>query len=144
MKKEGLFMNTRIKDKIAEIEQYVDELEEIIPENFSKYVGDITAKAACERYFEKIIEAVVDLAFLAIKECGLSTPEEDKEAFDILAKAKLISEELADKLKSAKGMRNIIAHEYGSIDDELVFDSIKTALVKDVKEFIECVANSNT
>ncbi len=136
-------MNARIKDKIAEIGQYVDELEEIIPENFSKYIGDIKAKAACERYFEKIIEAVVDLAFLVIKECGLSIPEEDKEAFDILAEAKIMSEESAEKLKSAKGMRNIIAHEYGSIDDELVFEAIKTELIKDVRDFVQDVDNSD-
>ena len=134
-------MNARIKDKIEEIEQYVDELDEIIPEDFSEYVEDRKAKAACERYFEKIIEAVVDLAFLVIKASGLKIPEDDKGAFEILANAKRISEELAAKLRDAKGMRNIIAHEYGSIDDELVFESIKNALTKDVGEFVKSISN---
>jgi len=134
-------MNARIKDKIEEIEQYVDELDEIIPEDFSEYVEDRKAKAACERYFEKIIEAVVDLAFLVIKASGLKIPEDDKGAFESLANAKRISEELAAKLRDAKGMRNIIAHEYGSIDDELVFESIKNALTKDVGEFVKSISN---
>lgn len=130
-------MNARIKDKIQELEQYVDELNEIIPEQFSNYIKDRKTKAACERYFEKIVEAVVDLAFLIIKENGLKIPDDDKGVFDILAKEKLISENLVEKLKAAKGMRNIIAHEYGSIDDELVFESIKNELTADAREFVK-------
>jgi len=49
----------------------------------------------------------------------------------------VISERLTEKLKDAKGMRNIIAHEYGSIDDEIVFESITNQLINDVEEFIK-------
>lgn len=127
----------RIKDKIKEIENYLAELIEIIPERFQDYFHDLKTKAACERYFEKIIEAVVDLAFLVIKDKGFRTPEEDKQAFDILAEEKIISKELNERLKDAKGMRNIIAHEYGKIDDEIVFESITEELEKDVITFIK-------
>lgn len=126
----------RIKDKIKEIKGYLSELSEIMPGNFEEY-KEIKNKAACERYFEKIIEAVIDLSFLMIKDKNLRIPEEDKEAFDILAKEKIISFELAERFKDAKGMRNIIAHEYGSVDEEIVFHSVTEELEKDVKEFIE-------
>ena len=115
----------RIKDKIEEIEAYLTELSEITPKDFEEYFGDSKTKAACERYFEKIIEAVIDLAFLIIRDKDLKIPEEDKEAFDVLSEKGIIPEKLAEKLKDAKGMRNLIAHEYGSIDDEIVFHSIK-------------------
>ena len=58
----------RIKDKIKEIEEYLEELKSILPIDFKEYSKDYKTKAACERYFEKIIEAVVDLSFLIIKE----------------------------------------------------------------------------
>ncbi len=128
----------RIKEKIEEIEGYLSELSDIIPGNFEKY-KDIKTKAACERYFEKIIGAVVDLSFLLIKEKGFKIPEEDKAAFDILSEERIISREISEKLKEAKGMRNIIAHEYGKIDDEIVFHSITEELEKDVSEFIKSV-----
>lgn len=127
----------RIKDKIKEIETYLTELLSIIPKDFQDYIADLKTKAACERYSEKIIGAVVDLAFLIIKEKGLKVPEEDKEAFDILAEEKIISEDLATKLKDAKGMRNIISHQYGNIDDEIIFESITKELERDVREFLE-------
>jgi len=126
----------RIKDKLEEIEKYLSELEEIMPHSFKEYKEEFKTKAACERYFEKIIEAAVDLAFLIIKDKGLKTPEEDKEAFDILSSENIISKELAKKLKDAKGMRNIIAHEYGKIDDEIVFHAITEELEKDITDFI--------
>jgi uncharacterized protein YutE (UPF0331/DUF86 family) len=125
----------RITDKIEEIEGYAQELSEILPENMEEY-RDLKTRAACERYFEKIIGAVVDLSFLIIENMSLKIPEEDKESFDILSEKKIISKELAEKLKEAKGMRNIIAHEYGTIDDEIVFDSITQELGREVKEFI--------
>ena len=129
----------RINDKIREIEGYLSELEEIIPKNFMEYKTDLKTKAACERYFEKIIEAVVDLAFLIIRDKGYKTPEEDKEAFDILAQENVISLELATKFKEAKGMRNIITHEYGQTDDELIFHSITQELELDVNELIKSI-----
>jgi len=132
-------MKMRINDKISEIEKYLSELQEFIPSNFKRYLRDIKTKAACERYFEMIVEAAVDLAFLIIKDKNLKTPEEDKESFDILAKEKLITEELAAKLKDAKGMRNILAHQYGNVDDKVVFYSITEEIVEDVNKFIDTV-----
>lgn len=86
MPRERYSMKKRIKDKIKEIEKYLGELDEIKPRNLKEYIKDIKTKAASERYFEKIIEAIIDLAFLVIKENGLETPEEDIQAFDILKK----------------------------------------------------------
>ncbi|MDD5162949.1 MAG: DUF86 domain-containing protein [Candidatus ainarchaeum sp.] len=135
-------MNARIQDKIREIENYLEELSEILPSSFREYSFDLKSKAACERYFEKIVEAIVDLAFLVIREKGLQTPEEDKEAFDILCKAKIIDAPLATRLKEAKGMRNFLAHQYGAIDDKIVFKALKKELRKDAGIFIASIETS--
>lgn len=131
----------RINDKISEIEKYLSELSGIIPNDFKEYIHDFKSRAACERYFEKIIEAVVDLSFLIIKEKNLEIPDDDKHSFDILSKEGIINKSLSERLKEAKGMRNIITHKYGKVDDEIVFNSITEELEKDVKEFIEGVQN---
>jgi uncharacterized protein YutE (UPF0331/DUF86 family) len=128
-------MAERIKEKMEEIQNYVDELLVFMPKEFQQYKDDAKTRAACERYFEKIIEAATDLAFLLIKDKNLKIPEEDKEAFDVLSAAKIMSDALAARLKDAKGMRNILAHQYGKVDDEIVFRSITEELVRDVSEF---------
>ena len=127
----------RINDKIQEIEKFLEELEPIIPENFEEYKINLQIKAACERYFEKIIEATVDLVFLIIKKRKLQQPRDDENAFYVLYKNNIISEDLQKRLKAAKGMKNIIAHQYGKIDDEKVFNSLKEELINDINQFIE-------
>jgi len=129
-------MKERINDKLNQIEQFLDELSQIVPQTIEEYKTDFKSKAACERFFEKIIEACVDLAFLIIRKKELRMPEDDESSFIILFHNNIISEELSKKLRAANGMRNIIVHEYGEIDDSKVFYSIKEELEKDVNDFI--------
>ena len=64
----------------------MDELEEIIPKDFEIYQKDKTIKAACERYVEKIVEGITDIAFLTIKLKKFEIPEDDIDGFRILLK----------------------------------------------------------
>ena len=132
-------MENRRKEKIVEIEKYLEELESFLPETIDNYFRDVVKKAACERYFEKIIEAVIDLVILIIKKRGFRAPESDRDAFEILSENNIISPALSEKLGNAKSMRNIIIHRYGRIDDKKIFDSLKNKLFNDVREFLEVV-----
>ena len=127
---------SRITDKIEEISGFLEELNSIAPSSLDEYKSSLEKRAACERYVEKIIEAATDLAFLIIKDKKLKIPEDDIDAFNILLDNKIISNELSIKLKNAKGMKNIISHQYGKIDDEIVFEAITEELEKDVRKFI--------
>lgn len=132
----------KIGDKIKEIEQYLNEFKEIIPKDFESYIGNLKDKAACERYFEKIVEAAVDLSFQIIKERKLEIPDDDKKSFDILTKYGIITSKITVKLKEAKGMRNLLAHEYGKVDDNIVFESLNDGLFTDMEEFLRQVKKS--
>lgn len=134
---EKQFIQERIQDKIKEIESYLEELSEIKPESFEQYKTNFEKRAACERYAEKIPEALADLAFLFITYKKMSAPKDDNNAFEVLAKNGVITELLSNKLQDAKGMRNIIAHEYGKIDDKIVFEAIIEQLERDAEEFIK-------
>ena len=125
----------RIGEKISEIRMYVDDFAEIMPGDFHLYRANKEKKAACERYVEKIVEAMTDLAFLAVKSKKFRMPEDDTDAFTILLENSIIDENLTAKLKAAKGMRNIIAHQYGVVDDKVVIESLEE-LEKDAKEFV--------
>ena len=127
---------SKISDKIIGIRKYLDELSTIIPKEYAIYKEDIIIKAACERYFELIIESTIDLATLIIKNERFSFPE-DKRVFNFLYKKKIIDNNLAERLQDAKGMRNILSHRYGEIDNRTVFESIKKELLIDIKEFLE-------
>ena len=132
-------MKKRISDKIKEVKIYLNQLMSIKPSSLNKYITDFKTKAACERYFERITESLSDITVLLIKEMKLSFPDEGNDCFEILIKEKIVDFDLAKKLKEMRGMRNIIAHQYGSIDDELVYSAINKELYRDVNTFIKLV-----
>ena len=55
-------------------------------------------------------------------------PKESKESFEILARAKVIPQELADKLKGMVGFRNIMVHQYQEMDIKIMVDVIEHRL----------------
>ncbi len=130
-------MNDRIKDKLGELNRLTNELEEILPEDLEVYLEDKKSRAACERYFEKIIECVVSLAFKIVQDRKLEVPDDDKTVFETLHKNGFIDKIIVEKLKNAKGMRNILAHEYGKVDDTLIFEAVHSNIIPDVEEFIK-------
>lgn len=131
-------MNRR-GDKIVEIEEYLDELRGFLPSSFDEYISDKKSKAACERCCEKIVEAVIDLVFIVIKNKEFRSPSSNSDALDVLSENDVIPSELSDKLSDAKSMRNWLAHRYGDVNDRLVFDSLKKELIRDVEKFLEAV-----
>lgn len=136
---EKLFIKDRLNSKLKDLEKYLEFLGKSIPNKLKDYEKDNFVKAVCERYFEKIIEATVDTSFLIVKLRNLRVPLLDESVFSVLAENKIINLKLSEKLSEAKSMRNFIAHQYGGIDDEKVFLSIKEELIPDVKEFLEAV-----
>ena len=124
----------RVSDKIVEIEKYLSELEEIAPMSLEEYLVKFEKRLACERAFEKIVEAINDLAILFIKEKKLPIPSEDIKAFEVLSEKNFIPQNLAQRLKEAKGMRNVLIHQYREVNNELVFEAIDKEILKDAKE----------
>ena len=133
---------SRINEKKSEIQKYLDELKETVPNTFEEYGPNKIIRAACERYFEKVVEAVTDLAFIVITQKKFRIPEDDIDSFKILEENGVIDNELYNRLKDAKGMRNFITHQYGQINDKLVYEAITEDLEKDVKKFILIVEES--
>ncbi len=133
---------SRINEKINEIQKYLKELMEIAPNTVLEYQSNKIIRAACERYFEKLVEAVTDLAFIAIALKKFRIPDDDADSFKILEENEVIDNVLYNRLKEAKGMRNFISHQYGRINDELVFEAITKELGKDVEKFIEKIESA--
>ncbi len=96
-------------------------------------------KAACERYFEKISETIFEICKLIIKSKGVLIKDNEVET---LLKLRIIDNDFKERLKKIKGMRNIIIHQYGDVNDKLMFDSIQNKLLIDTKDFIKIVKNS--
>lgn len=139
--KRDLNLKQRINEKIEELDNDLKELESFEIPELDQFKGDIKLKAACERYFEKIVEGIISIAFLMIRLKNLSSPESEEHAFVILAKNNIISEEFAKRLKDAKDMRNRIIHNYITIDDTIVYHAIGEEIIRDATEFLDNIKN---
>ncbi len=129
----------RIESKIEELEEYLEEFESFEIPELEQYRNDKKLKAACERYFEKIVEAIISLTLLLIKYKKLKQPEDEEHAFIILSKSGIISEEFAKRLRDAKDMRNRIVHNYVTIDDSVAYHAFSKEIVKDAEEFLGAI-----
>ncbi|MBI4439983.1 DUF86 domain-containing protein [Candidatus Woesearchaeota archaeon] len=129
-------MKSRIGEKLKQIQEGIEELESFLPESPEEYMKDPKIRAACERAFEKVMEAVIDTNLLVIKFKRMEMPNDDSSTFTLLEKHKFLPSNLVKKLLDAKGMRNFIVHQYDKIDDELVYEALTESLPKDIGEFI--------
>ena len=136
---EKFSLKKRTEKKISEIESYLDELIRFRPKTFEDYKINLEKKWACERACERIAEGLVDLAIFLIRIKCINYNEEDEKAFGVLLKNDIINEDLCGKLRSLKGMRDHIAHRYGEIDDEVIFNAINNEIGKDTDEFLKIV-----
>ena len=95
-----------------------------MPENYETY-QKIEKKRACERLLQVSIESVLDICAQIVIELRLGLPSEEDDIFEKLEQAKIITPVTKETLKRMKGFRNILVHEYGHIDDRLVYDVLK-------------------
>jgi uncharacterized protein YutE (UPF0331/DUF86 family) len=124
----------RVLAKLDELTSYLDELRRIAPSNFEEYLGSIEKRRACERLLQISVEAVIDICALLVSGLRLGLPAEEDDLFEKLAQAGLLSAEMTQTLRRMRGFRNILVHEYGRVDDQVVFVMVNRKL-SDFEEF---------
>lgn len=122
----------RILAKLDELYGYQRELRQIMPASFAQF-KKIEKKRACERLMQVSIECVIDVCALTVSGLRLGLPSEEDDLFERLEEAGVISSDMKEILKKMKGFRNLLVHEYGRVDDEIVYDMVKNRL----RDFID-------
>jgi len=109
--------------KLDELDGYLVELRSVAPATLQEY-RTVEKRRSCERLLQLSIETAVDVCSLLVAGLRLGLPGEENDLFEKLAEREVISRPMADLLRRMKGMRNILVHEYGRVDDELIFDAV--------------------
>jgi uncharacterized protein YutE (UPF0331/DUF86 family) len=101
------------------------------------------APAAAESYLRRSLEAMFDIGrHITAKTAGKGIVEY-KEIANALCENKIITKELAEKLKLMAGYRNRLVHFYHEVTDKELFSILKNNLsdmenfIKEIKAFIE-------
>ena len=114
----------RILAKLDELDTYLRELGSVVPASFNDYLA-VEKRRSCERLLQVSIEAVIDTCALLVTGLRLGLPADEDDLFEKLAGREVISRPTANLLRRMKGMRNILVHEYGRVDNALVFEAVE-------------------
>ena len=128
----------RIRDKLSELQSYLIELEEDIPDSMDEYLEQRITKRACERTFQLACEDVLDICNLIIAGRGFMLPKDNRDAIGKLTENKIIPEKLASRLQDMVSFRNLLVHRYGKVDDNRVYLHLKEETI-DLYKFIEAI-----
>ena len=79
-------------------------------------VQDAILRAAVERWLQVAIEACVDIAEHVVADEGWTPPTSARAAFEVLALNGRIPVDLAQRLGSAAALRNLLVHDYATVD----------------------------
>ncbi len=124
-----------IEKSKSNVEKYISILEnykDIKPEELK---DNITLRGAIERYLYLVAQATIDLSGSFISFKKLRRPSTFSESFEILSENNYIPKNLKNKMVQMSGFRDRLAHDYGDIDQSVLYD-VLTSRLADIKLFL--------
>lgn len=107
---------------LKRINQYTNELIEMRGMDREEYLNDIVLQRAVERTLMNLIQSCIDLASHIRASEEIAAARTSKEEIESLGNADIITAETQAKLEEAVGFRNVLAHRYGELDHDIVYD----------------------
>ncbi len=128
----------KIESLLGELNSFLKSLEDL--QNFSveEYLKEKRNVYSGRYLLQVSIETCINISNHIVSRMKFGLPKEYADAFRLLNKNDIISDELLGKLILMTRFRNRIVHLYWDIDDSYVYDIINNNL-KDVIEFKESI-----
>ncbi|GAA0739143.1 type VII toxin-antitoxin system HepT family RNase toxin [Clostridium oceanicum] len=123
-----------IYNKIEIIERCIKRINEVYEGNFEN-LKDYTKQDSIILNIQRACEAAIDLAMHIVSEKKLGIPQNSRDAFEVLNKNKILSNNITKNLKAMVGFRNIAVHNYQAVNLEVVREIIENH-IEDFREFI--------
>jgi uncharacterized protein YutE (UPF0331/DUF86 family) len=94
-------------------------------------------RTQAERHLQLAIQCAIDVAVHILAEDSTITPEDYGSAFVALAEMDVLNTDLADRLRLAAGLRNVLVHAYTDVDPERVWTHLSR--LEDLEAFAAAV-----
>lgn len=117
-----------VVDHLRAVNEYTNDLKDMRTLSKEAYLDDVVVQRAVERTFMNLIQACIDLAEHVRSADALAPSGTSKQAVEALGQEGIISTETEAKLTEAVGFRNVLAHRYGEIDHDIVYDVLHAEL----------------
>ncbi len=125
---------------LRNLQSALDQLRQIAQMDRQRFSGDALVSGAAKYYLQTAIEACLDIGNHLISSEGYRAPRDYRDVFTVLEENSIVTDALAIKLRQMAGLRNRLVHLYWEIDDELIFQFLRTNL-NDFDEYNQAVLN---
>lgn len=115
-----VFRRESIEDRLLKLDEALRVLEEYKGISWDAYQSDIKTQWVIERGFIIIAEMVFDIGAHILSSVYKEYCDEYEEIIRGLANNKVVSKRLADGLTGFGGFRNVLIHEYVTLDSRKV------------------------
>jgi uncharacterized protein YutE (UPF0331/DUF86 family) len=102
--------------KLAAIRDAVARIREVLPSDIEAFRADRTTREIVMLNLFIGLQEAIAVAMPWLADEGWDVPSSYGEAFVVLADRHILDPALAQRLRAASGLRNLIAHRYGAID----------------------------
>ncbi len=119
-----------LERKVKLIQEDLARLEPLANLSFAELTADDVKYSAVERYLERIVPRALDINRHCIAELGKGSEavRTHEDTFLRLGDLGVLPKALAKALAPSAGLRNILVHEYDSVDPRQVYTSVGQAL----------------
>lgn len=117
-----------IRARLIDLKGYLEDLRPMRDLTLDEYKADPIRKYATERLMELIIECAIDINGLIITGEGGRPPRDYRSSFLDLGDIGVISSDFASELAPMARLRNMLAHEYETMNDEEIHSHIPVVL----------------
>jgi len=123
-----------IQEKLQKISEYIKRIEGM---DFSEnqFLENVDYQDLLTFRLQQVVEIAIDIATHIISTLELEKPETARSSFEVLAKYKIISDDMSKKTMLAVSFRNIVVHKYEDFDFNQVFLDYKID-IDNLKVFI--------
>ncbi len=115
--------------RLSRMRDLLDDLESVKDVTVERLERDRMTRHAVERILSRLVDLAVSVnGHVAAATLGRG-PADYRESFALAARSGAISQDLADELEPSAGLRNVLVHDYVSIDLAAVAKSVPVVLV---------------
>ena len=111
--------------RLDALESYLGRLRSLGKAHESAYLANPGIHDLAARYLHLAVEATIDIASHWIADQGLRTPDSNRDAFTVLEESGEIDAALAERMRGWAGFRNVLVHDYISIDHRIAYAAIR-------------------
>lgn len=119
-------------NKAQIIERCLQRIREVYGANPAGLEKDFNQQDVIILNLQRACEAAIDMASHVVRARRLGVPQASRDFFDLLARQKLISEDVNRRMQAMVGFRNIATHNY----QKLNLSILKAILEKNLDDFV--------